>query len=150
MVLFITSQGQSVQPSTLVLTTFRMLDGCSTTQAELAAILMALVYARDTKRDGIVIHTDSIPDLQAIACPYYLDNTHMLTRLHLLLWELHTTGDPVTFSWLLSHAGVPGNQVADPAVKAATLLAAVACMVPPSTAQLMSAMVIRASRSFID
>ncbi|XP_050724597.1 uncharacterized protein LOC127002559 [Eriocheir sinensis] len=128
---------------------FRLTDGCSSTQAELAAISMALLHAEEMTAGPVVVHSDSRTALQAINQASARDNVRLLTSIWRTLAALEADGRRTTLNWLPSHAGVEGNEAADTAAKDATLLPLVTVHLPPSLGQLRTHLLSRAGSSIV-
>ncbi|XP_050715315.1 uncharacterized protein LOC126997825 [Eriocheir sinensis] len=60
---------------------FHLSDGCSSTQAELVAISMALLHAEETVAGAVVVHSDSMSALQTIAHDRCIDNVRLLISI---------------------------------------------------------------------
>ncbi|XP_050705387.1 uncharacterized protein LOC126990784 [Eriocheir sinensis] len=126
---------------------FRLANGCSSTQAELVAISMALLHAEETVAGPVVIHSDSMAALHAISGDRVPDNIRLTTSIWRTLEALESTGRRVTLNWLPSHSGVGGNDAADAAAKDATLLPAVTIHLLPNLGLLRTTMLSKAGRS---
>lgn len=111
---------------------FRLSDGCSSTQAELVAILQALKHAALSGGGPVHIFCDSRPAIQSLSLNPATDNVYLLTSIHATMATLQTAGRAITVTWVPSHSDVPGNDAADRAAKEATLLPAPTYRVPPS------------------
>ena len=107
----------------------RLPDRCSVYTAELQAIKIALVQIKESTHNAFVICSDSLSALQAIE---YRDINHplvldILTEHHSLL---RRSGKVIMFLWVPSHVGIPGNDRADRAAKAALDLDVSFCRIP--------------------
>ena len=113
---------------------FRLSNGSSTLQAELAAIVMALREAVATAQAGISIQifTDSMASISVLNNRENSDNTHLITSALHLIQQLQSGGTRVKFIWLPSHIDVEGNEKADAAAKEGLLLPRITISVPPS------------------
>ncbi|XP_050706238.1 uncharacterized protein LOC126991544 [Eriocheir sinensis] len=128
---------------------FRLPDGCSSTQAELAAIGGALDHAVEGGRGPVLIHCDSVPAIRSLLQDPPRDNVSLLTSILARLAELRGAGRPVKVNWLLSHSGVAGNEAADGAAAEATLLSAVTRPVVVSLAQVKRDMAARSATGVV-
>ncbi|XP_050712690.1 uncharacterized protein LOC126996360 [Eriocheir sinensis] len=128
---------------------FRLPDGCSSTQAELAAIGGALDHAVEGGRGPVLIHCDSVPAIRSLLQDPPRDNVSLLTSILARLAELRGAGRPVKVNWLPSHSGVAGNEAADGAAAEATLLPAVTRPVVVSLAQVKRAMAARSATGVV-
>ncbi|XP_050703665.1 uncharacterized protein LOC126989142 [Eriocheir sinensis] len=128
---------------------FRLPDGCSSTQAELAAIGGALDHAVEGGRGPVLIHCDSVPAIRSLLQDPPRDNVSLLTSILARLAELRGAGRPVKVNWLPSHSGVAGNEAADGAAAEATLLPAVTRPVVVSIAQVKRDMAARSATGVV-
>ncbi|WP_144077532.1 ribonuclease H family protein, partial [Solemya velum gill symbiont] len=97
--------------------TARLPNHSSIFTAELYAILMALRTLRSSTYTKIVIFSDSLSALLAIHhCK--IQNPIIIDVLDLFT-TLYTAGKTIIFVWIPSHIGIPGNDAADLAAKAA-------------------------------
>jgi ribonuclease HI len=108
----------------------RLPDNASIFSAEAKAILLALSFIDAYNSTQFVIFSDSLSCLQAIhsakwSSPLIRD---ILERCHFL--SLY--GKEVHFCWVPSHVGIPGNERADAAAKAALQLEISECTIPHS------------------
>ncbi|XP_050710062.1 uncharacterized protein LOC126994834 [Eriocheir sinensis] len=124
-------------------------DGCSSTQAELAAIGGALDHAVEGGRGPVLIHCDSVPAIRSLLQDPPRDNVSLLTSILARLAELRGAGRPVKVNWLPSHSGVAGNEAADGAAAEATLLPAVTRPVVVSLAQVKRDMAARSATGVV-
>ncbi|XP_045121988.1 uncharacterized protein LOC123510720 [Portunus trituberculatus] len=100
----------------------------SSTQAELAAIAMALEHTHTSHCQNILIATDS---MTAIAAINKHDGENIVqTR------AIHNSGRSVTLIWIPSHVGISGNEAADVLAKQAASDATVATVIPRTLRQL--------------
>ncbi|XP_050706664.1 uncharacterized protein LOC126992035 [Eriocheir sinensis] len=111
-------------------------DHCSTLQAELVALLTALQHALRTDNKDINVYTDSMTALQTLRRDRVRDNIRLVTMTLDTLGRLRRDERAVTFAWIPSHAGVPGNEAADAAAKQALDQDRIAIEVPVSLQQL--------------
>ncbi|XP_050707122.1 uncharacterized protein LOC126992427 [Eriocheir sinensis] len=111
-------------------------DHCSTLQAELVALLTALQHALRTDNKDINVYTDSMTALQTLRRDRVRDNIRLVTMTLDTLARLRRDERAVTFAWIPSHVGVPGNEAADAAAKQALDQDRIAIEVPVSLQQL--------------
>ena len=92
---------------------------CST-QVEAVALRSALSHAlqQQDHRD-VVIHTDSQALLNAIRHEEPRDNVNLLSTILHQLSQLRAQGRRVVLNWVPGHIGIPGNEAADAAARAA-------------------------------
>ncbi|XP_050691579.1 uncharacterized protein LOC126983125 [Eriocheir sinensis] len=128
---------------------YRLPDGCSSTQAELAAIGGALDHAVEGGRGPVLIHCDSVPAIRSLLQDPPRDNVSLLTSILARLAELRGAGRPVKVNWLPSHSGVAGTEAADGAAAEATLLPAVTRPVVVSLAQVKRDMAARSATGVV-
>lgn len=102
----------------------------SSTQTELIAINLALQNVSTPPRGKILIHTDSISTIQAIASRAPNINSNLTTSIH---HEAERLRCPITLNWTPSHVGVEGNEEADVAAKSATTITAPATTLSHTT-----------------
>lgn len=126
---------------------FRLYDDCSSTQAKLVGIPMALLHAEETVTKPVIIHRDFMTGVQAICRDRYEDNICLITFIWRPMEALESAGRRATLNWLPSHSGVKGNESADAAAKDATLLPAVTVHLSLSTGHLCTTLLSRAGRS---
>ncbi|XP_076032993.1 uncharacterized protein LOC143020456 [Oratosquilla oratoria] len=118
---------------------WRVSDGCSTLQTELAAVLQALEHAQATDRQTIVIHTDSKGALDVLQRGVGADNVFLQTSIEIMITRLHQRDRKTIIHWIPSHINTPGNTLADDAAKAATRRGEITIPVTPSMTQIRSA-----------
>ena len=95
----------------------RITDRCSTLQAELVGVLIALSHAAETRDRSIVIYTDSLTLVQTLQRASHTDNVRLVTMTLQRLRLLKESGREITLAWIPSHVGVPGNEAADRVAK---------------------------------
>ena len=88
--------------------------------AELCAIFLALTRISTHTGFSFVIYSDSRSTLQALG-RLYTRHTLVL-KIQVLLAGLHSRRKDVSFCWVPSHVGLPGNEKADPVAKRTSLL----------------------------
>ena len=91
-------------------------------QAELAAILLTLSHAHDTRGENgeeIHIFSDSASALQALQQARHKDNLELLSALHHQMAHFHRDGANIHLHWIPGHVGVTGNERADTAARLA-------------------------------
>ena len=111
---------------------FRLNDGASILQAELAAIHAALLHSADIE-NRVVIFVDSLAALQAIHTP--TDNISLIYSIHDVA-QRHSS-KPV-LQWIPSHVGIAGNEYADTAAKHALRRNTIDVIVSKSQRQIKS------------
>ena len=85
--------------------------------AELVAIRIALVHIRNRRNLKVTVYSDSRSSLQALA-KFNSDNI-LIQDIQELVHELSDNNVKVTFCWVPSHIGIPGNEKADELAKLA-------------------------------
>lgn len=95
--------------------TIRLMDDSSVFNAELEGILSAIKYIKKEKIYKSVIYTDSLSAIQAIQSKIFKNPNivHIFNLLRKLPPKAH-----ITFAWVPSHVGIPGNEKADELAKA--------------------------------
>ena len=94
----------------------RLNDRASILQAELAAINIALEFAKECNMFTALIITDSKSAVSAIDTTTPKDNTALIRNIHTTASHLSSTPEIL---WVPAHVGVQGNERADVAAKAA-------------------------------
>ncbi len=92
--------------------------------AEIRAITMAChialeFYTKTNTTSTCIVFTDSQAALQAMASPKCSSGQHTLIEAIRALDNLRSQGFTVELRWIPAHTGVPGNEIADQAAKAA-------------------------------
>jgi ribonuclease HI len=85
--------------------------------AELYAIFRALLFIRRQPQQCHLICTDSLSAFQGLN--WYSTDHPIVTEILIQLSHLHQSGKSVVFCWVPGHTGLPGNEAADAAAKAA-------------------------------
>jgi ribonuclease HI len=86
--------------------------------AELTAISKALEYVEQHNKRKYILYTDSMSALQSLSSTDR--NSHPLVfKILSLLDKLSLLGFCILFSWVPSHVGITGNELADKAAKSA-------------------------------
>ena len=96
----------------------RLNDGLSVYAAELTAVLTAINWLLTTGVQAgrsITVFTDSLSTLKALQSRHSPSRS---TQLATVLDAICQLQQPVTFVWVPSHVGVPGNEAADALAKA--------------------------------
>jgi kelch-like protein 2/3 len=95
----------------------RLPSEASVFSAEARAIMLALDITDLTTHDKFIIFSDSMSCLQAITHQNYQNPAilEILERCH----QLSTANKEISFCWIPSHIGIPGNEKADAVAKAA-------------------------------
>ncbi|XP_063861791.1 uncharacterized protein LOC135101582 [Scylla paramamosain] len=139
-----TDNGRAAVSAITTTASARTTDFSSSTQTELAAIVMALEHASTYHCRNVLIATDS---MTAIAAINKQDGENITqTRA---IWKtaraIHNAGRSVTLTWIPSHVGISGNE-ADALVKPAASDATVATVIPRTLNQLRGAVKAHAER----
>lgn len=92
----------------------------------------------------VVIHTGSQCAMQDLQHKRPRDNVFLITSILTLLQPLHESGRLVVINWVPSYVGIPGNDLADDAAKAATPRRSIQEEIVPSLQQLKQWAVVRA------
>ncbi|KAJ2939044.1 hypothetical protein O0L34_g19024 [Tuta absoluta] len=99
---------------------YKLHDCCSVFQAELLAILKAIEHIVMSNIKKSAILSDSKSGLQELANPNSTNNLVVSIRHHLFTAQLNH--QDIKFIWIKAHNGIPGNEMADTAAKAAAFL----------------------------
>ncbi|XP_045105273.1 uncharacterized protein LOC123500687 [Portunus trituberculatus] len=118
---------------------WRLCDGCSSLQTELAAIFQVTAHALQQETTTIVIHTDSRSAIEVLQRQKIRDNTQLTTSILGNLQHLQRQGKAITINWIPSHVGILGNETADIAAKMAAMRADVMMHIRPSLSSLKAA-----------
>ena len=97
----------------------RMNDNTSVYRAELAAIMLALIWVEQLPNlhTGVVIFSDSLSALQSIKSQ---KRDNMINEIMIQSTHLHFRGISVNLEWIPGHCDIAGNETADKAAKKAT------------------------------
>ncbi|XP_055950887.1 uncharacterized protein LOC129984975 [Argiope bruennichi] len=98
---------------------YRIHKYCSVFTAELVAIFYALQEISSLAQRNFIIYTDSMSALETLS--HYHNKMHPIANSILFtLSHLKIAGFNVIFSWVPSHVGIPGNEMADSLAKSAS------------------------------
>ena len=95
----------------------RLPDQASIFTAELKAILLALSLIAQSPLFYFIVFSDSLSSLMALT-GHIPDNPYVLMILEKCSY-LVQKGKKISFAWIPSHVGIPGNEAADKAAKEA-------------------------------
>ena len=92
--------------------------------AEIEGISLALTIAKDdklkgNKREKIIIYTDNQAAIRSCHRPKGKSGAYLLETVQQQIEELQQNGTRVVIKWIPAHSGIPGNELADAAAKAA-------------------------------
>ena len=110
--------------------TFRLPDHSSIFSAEAKAILDSLKYVKVSHLSKFIIYSDSLSLLQSIQG--FDSKNPYICKIYEQLNIIHTKNKIVRFCWVPSHCGIPGNERADVAAKAALNKTESAILIPAS------------------
>ena len=117
-------------------------------QVEAVALQTALHHALHNHRRDVVVHTDSMSLVLALKNYEPRDNVRLLTSVLHLLRQLRERGRRIIIHWVPGHVGIPGNEAADRAARAAAHgPSATTITVSPSRAELAQRTKIKALRA---
>ena len=97
----------------------RLPDNTSVFMSEMIAILETLRFLLSKPPISCVIFTDSLSSIQSLESGTQTSAIHQ--DINYCLYQLWCQGVPVTISWIPSHIGIHGNEVADKLAKEALL-----------------------------
>jgi ribonuclease HI len=80
--------------------------------AELYAIRQALYYLNKYEMDSATIFTDSKSSIQAIS-NFKWESSPAIPEIIKQIFNLNASGTRITLTWIPSHAGIVGNEIAD-------------------------------------
>lgn len=89
----------------------------SVSSAELTAILMAVTRAKTESNNKILICSDSLSSLQALANKNTKYQPDLLANILFHYSTLQEQGKQIKLLWVPSHVGIQGNETADKAAK---------------------------------
>jgi len=98
---------------------YRIPDYFSVFTAELMAVLWAVRWVEDNKREYSVICSDSAATLNTIKNMKTKARPDLLVEILQVLYRIHKAGNEVGFLWVPAHMGVEGNEEADEVAKKA-------------------------------
>ena len=93
----------------------KITEATSSHTAELAAIKMALTmaYHAEAEYEVIAIYTDSMSSTNTLKRMPFNIRTELVKEIWDLTCSLRSAGSKTTVTWIPSHAGIPGNELAD-------------------------------------
>ena len=115
---------------------WRTSNKASTMQTELVAIKQALTYTKDNENGPVVIHCDSKSAMQALQQTKIKENRNLITSIHVLIKHHHNQDRHITFNWIPSHIGIPGNEEADRLAKQTNRMERIQIVLQPSLQQI--------------
>ena len=133
------SSAECVFVSREATTVYRLSNGASTLQTELAAIWKALQHAHAANsRDNVTIITDSLSAINILGHTTFEDNIHLTTSIVHIIQQMRQQNRQVLLVWIPSHIGIPGNEAADAAANEGRLQQQVTLPVPLTLTNLRS------------
>ena len=115
-------------------------DTASVYTAELQAIFHCIQHILSSppspSTHPVLIVTDSLSALNAISKPF--PSHPLIPRIQILLEACTAASIPLTFIWVPSHKGIPGNEKADEAARSATHQPTILKTLLPSNSDLFS------------
>lgn len=108
---------------------FKLPDKLSVFKCELLAILFALEWISNFLPDRVVILSDSLSALQVIAGNVCDISSDVVGEILHRFTHLSKSGLTILFSWIPSHVGIAGNELADQTAKGA--ISSVCCISVP-------------------
>ncbi|XP_068225093.1 uncharacterized protein [Palaemon carinicauda] len=115
---------------------WRTSNNVSTLQTELVAIQQALRYSIENEEGPIVIHTDSRSSMQALQQDKNKENKSLIADIKSLLYQHNERNRLVTFNWIPSHIGIPGNEKADELAKSTRHIQNIQVHIQPALQQI--------------
>ena len=115
---------------------WRLSNTCSTMQTELFAIKEALQHSLLHEDKSVVVHTDSLSSLTSLKNNDLSNNKGLKTNILHIIQQLQLQNRSVTFNWIPSHIGIPGNEKADQLAKNALHSTHINIKIQPSHTQL--------------
>ena len=106
-------------PFLKVAKSIRLSDCTSVFIAEMVAILESLRFLLTKPPFSCVIFTDSLSAIQSLSSS--VDTGPIHQEIRYCLYQLSCHGIPVTLTWIPSHVGIEGNEVADKLAKEALM-----------------------------
>ncbi|XP_068224012.1 uncharacterized protein [Palaemon carinicauda] len=115
---------------------WRTSNNVSTLQTELVAIQQALRYSIENEEGPVVIHTDSRSSMQALQQDKNKENKSLIADIKSLLYQHNERNRLVTFNWIPSHIGIPGNEKADELAKSTRHIQNIQVHIQPALQQI--------------
>lgn len=113
----------------------RITDHSSSTQAELAAIKLAIDHAHTCHNLDILINCDSMTAITSL-CKGNNENIGLTHSITTTAKAIHHVGRTVSVNWVPSHVGISGNEKADLLAKQAAQRSSVDLVIPRTQQQL--------------
>ena len=113
----------------------RVTDHSSSTQAELAAIKMAMGHAHTCHNLNVLINTDSRTAIASL-CKQHNENINLTHPIITTAKAIHGAGRTICINWIPSHVGISGNDNADLLAKQAAQRSSVSFAIPRTQQQL--------------
>ncbi|KAG0713272.1 hypothetical protein GWK47_016559 [Chionoecetes opilio] len=107
-------------PATSICRTWRLPPETDVLTSELYALHQAIIHLHTGHTKGkAVVYTDSLSSLHLLLSRHPRSSTSLVHTIQRALLHLTNEGWEITFQWVPSHAGIPGNEVADSAARLA-------------------------------
>uniref|UniRef100_A0A3B5Q0T1 Reverse transcriptase domain-containing protein n=1 Tax=Xiphophorus maculatus TaxID=8083 RepID=A0A3B5Q0T1_XIPMA len=116
----------------------RITDGVSVYTGEMMGIILALGWIEEVRPLRSIVCSDSSSSLYSLKNNHAISRPDLLLEIQLITYRIQAMGLLVIFTWIPSHIGLRGNELADKYAKLASKYSDIDILVPFSREEIKS------------